>query len=437
MIKRYLLIAFILLAVCKEAFAVEFYKSVLANGLTVIHIERKSLPAVMGNLLLRASPFDEPAQKAGLANLTATLLTEGTLNLSSLEFHEQLDYMGSSISASVSRDYTSVYFRTLKQNLPKTFELFTETIFKPAFKQSEFEKKQLLIKSMIKRQEEQPQFVASKKLLKAIFPESHPYSRQVTGDLQSIDNITLGDVKDFYSRYYSPDGAILVIAGDITKEEFLSLIKPFANWQSKPKPPVSLNTVNLPQTDKCITMHTHKDITQANISLGHVGIARSNPDFYAVSVMNYILGGGGFASRLMQTVRDEMGLAYSIYSFFYASLLPGYFEVSVQTSAEKAELAIAEILKTMQRLRTEPVSDDELRDAKSFLTGSFPRRLETTQRVLDMITAQEFYKLGDDYIKKYPEYINAVSKDDVLRVAQKYLHPDRCYISVVGKALSK
>jgi zinc protease len=175
-----------------------------------------------------------------------------------------------------------------------------------------------------------------------------------------------------------------------------------------------------------------RDITQANIIIGHRGISRDNPDFYAVSVMNYILGGGGFASRLMTTVRDEMGLTYSIHSSFRGRKEPGKFEVVVQTKNEFAGIAVKEILAQMNTIRKEPITDEELEDAKLFLTGSFPMRLETSRRIADFLAVKEFYNLGDDYIEKYPEYINSVTKEDVLRVAQKYLDPENYVLVIVG-----
>jgi zinc protease len=149
--------------------------------------------------------------------------------------------------------------------------------------------------------------------------------------------------------------------------------------------------------------------------------------------MNYILGGGGFASRLMKVVRDDMGLAYSIYSTFSPNKEPGYFQVEVQTKNESASTVIVEILGQLKKMTTEHVSDRELQDAKSFLKGSFPRRLETTRKIGDFLSAVRFFNLGDDYIEKYPGYVDAVTKEDVLRVARKYLDDTSYVLVVVGK----
>jgi zinc protease len=166
--------------------------------------------------------------------------------------------------------------------------------------------------------------------------------------------------------------------------------------------------------------------------LGHIGIIRDNPDYYAVSIMNYIFGGGGFSSRLMQSIRDKMGLAYDVDSSFSLNKEKGLFQTEVQTKNESAELVIFEILKQIERIRKEHVSDEELSDAKSFLTGSFPRRLDTNRKIADFLALVEFYNLGLDYMEKYPGYINSITKEDILRVARKYLDPENYVLVVVA-----
>jgi zinc protease len=238
----------------------------------------------------------------------------------------------------------------------------------------------------------------------------------------------------FYHEHYLPENAILSVVGDLTSEELGSLIERYLRqWKIGDR---RQKTEHRAQTEKKHkdrkVVIIDKDITQANIVFGHRGIARENPDYYSVSVMNYILGGGGFASRLMKVVRDEMGLTYSIYSSFSSNKEPGQFEVEVQTKNESAGTVIKEILRQINKIRTEPVTDRELEDAKAYLTGSFPRRLETSRRIADFLAAVQLYNLGDDYIERYPDYINRVTKEDVLRVAEKYLNPENYVLVVVG-----
>ncbi|MBA3071014.1 MAG: insulinase family protein, partial [Nitrospirae bacterium] len=175
-----------------------------------------------------------------------------------------------------------------------------------------------------------------------------------------------------------------------------------------------------------------RDVTQATIIIGHLGISRDNPDYYAVSVMNYILGSGGFSSRLMQKIRDELGLAYDVRSFFTTSKEKGLFQAEVQTKNESANTATEEILKQIEKIREEKVSDEELSGAKDYLTGSFPRRLDTSRKIADFLATVEFYNLGLDYAEKYVSFINAVTKEDVQRVAGKYLDAENFVLIVVA-----
>jgi zinc protease len=175
-----------------------------------------------------------------------------------------------------------------------------------------------------------------------------------------------------------------------------------------------------------------KDLTQATILMGHVGISRTNPDYYAVTVMNYILGAGGFSSRLMDSIRDNQGLAYHVGSHFEANLMPGPFIVSLQTRNEAANQAITGVVTELNRIREAPVTDQELSEAKAYLIGSFPLRVDTTSKLAEVLSLVELYSLGLDYFSRYPKLIEQVTKEDVLRVAKQYLNPARYALVVVA-----
>ena len=173
-------------------------------------------------------------------------------------------------------------------------------------------------------------------------------------------------------------------------------------------------------------------ITQANVVLGHAGVSRENPDFYTLTVMNDILGGGGFASRLVKEIREKRGLAYSVASFFETSKYPGAFQIVFQTKNASAREAIALALQEMERLRTEKVSEEELERAKQYLIGSFPFRLGTQRQLASFLTQTEYSRLGLDYAQQYPSRIRSVTREDVYRVAQTYLHPDSALLVIVA-----
>ena len=413
-----------------DVYAINVNKTVLPNGLVVLHSEKHSLPIVMVTLLIKASPLNEPKDKAGLANLTAELLAEGTKNRSSTDISEEIEFIGASLDVSVVSDYTSVTLSVLKKDINKGFELFSDILLNPVFPEKEIERKKELVKGSLRHSEEDPAFLAERAFKKEIFGE-HPYGRLIEGSVDTIDAIKRKDLITFYSVYFLPNNSILSVAGDLTEEELNSLIKTYLkDWEKADLPSIVTQGFNIGKAKR--TVQIDKDLTQANIILGHIGIRRDNPDYYAVSVMNYILGGGGFSSRLMQTIRDEMGLAYDVDSFFTSNKEKGLFQIEVQTKNDSANSVISEILNQMKKMRQKIVSDEELSDAKSYLTGSFPRRLDTNRKIADFLASVEFYNLGLDYAEKYSTYINSITKKDIFRVAQKYLDPEDYVLVVVA-----
>ncbi len=415
-----------------SAEALDVKRRTLPNGLKVIHAERSYLPIVVMNLVIMASPLNEPEEKAGLAHLTSAMLTEGTKKRSSSEISDEIEFLGTSLSASTNSDYTTLSLSILKKDIEKGFEIFSDVLINPTFPEEELKRQKELLKGSLRQREEDPSFLASRAFIKEIFG-NHPYGRLITGTIETIDKIERDDLINFYKKYYLPEKAFLVVAGDITSEELDRLFdKYLKDWKKETEQNIKEDKVFEISEKKKKTILINKDITQANILFGHIGVSRDNPDYYAIAVMNYILGGGGLTSRLMKTIRDEMGLTYSIFSSFSSNKLSGQFEVEVQTKNESAGVVVKEIINQIKKIKTEPVSDQELEDAKAFLTGRFPRRLETTRRVVDFLSAVEFYNLGDDYIQKYPEYIRSITKEDILRVANKYLDTENYILVIVG-----
>jgi len=414
-----------------DALAINAKKTALKKGLLVIHSEEHGLPIVMLTLLIKASPLNEPKEKAGLASLTAELLLEGTKHRKSTDISEEIEFLGASLDTSTSSDYTTVTLSVLKKDINKGFELFSDILLNPVFPQQEIERKKELIKGSLKQREEDPSFVAERAFRKEVFGE-HPYGRLTEGSDKTIDNIKREDLIKFFSDYFLPNNSILSIVGDLTEEELNVLVKGYLdNWARANLPPMLPRVFDQTKITKIIKK-IDKDLTQASIILGNIGISRNNPDYYAVSIMNYILGGGGFSSRLMQSIRDDMGLAYDVNSSFSTNKEKGIFQIEVQTKNESAGLVISEIVKQMKRIQKEEVSDDELADAKSYLTGSFMRRLDTNRKIADFLALVEFYNLGFDYIVKYPVYINSITKQDILRVAKKYLNSENYVLVVVA-----
>jgi zinc protease len=259
----------------------------------------------------------------------------------------------------------------------------------------------------------------------------HPYRWPLNGTEESLTRLTHADVVGFYAREYQPSQVILTIVGDVTPEQVTGLVQShFGAWKKSAPPSRSVKSA-APVEKKTVQL-IEKDLTQSNVILGHGGISRNNPDFYAVTVMNYILGAGGFSSRLMDSIRDKQGLVYGIMSHFDARLMPGSFWVNFQTRTEATNQAIQGVLAEIKSIREAPVTDQELSEAKSFLIGSFPLRLDSTAKLAQVLAQVEFYGLGFEYFSQYPKWIERVTKEDVQRVAKQYLYPQRYALVVVG-----
>ncbi|MBI3803160.1 MAG: insulinase family protein [Nitrospirae bacterium] len=404
---------------------------VTENGITLLILERPSLPIVSVTALVRAGSLYDPNNKAGLANLTTSLLDEGTKKRTSTQIADAVDFIGADLSASANEDYMTATLHLLKKDADTGFDLLSDILINPVFDPKEVERVRKSILGTLISEKDQPQAVASRAFRGIVFGE-HPYRNPVIGGEETVPNITREEIVSFHRSYFVPNNLILSIVGDVTEKEAVALTKKyFGKWERKqivfPRvgPPTPFQGKKLELIDK--------ELTQASVMLGHVGIDRANPDYYAVTVMNYILGGGGFSSRMMADIRDNKGLVYSIYSYFEANRYPGEFAVSLQTRSKSTNEAIEGVVQEIARIRKEPVVDRELAEAKAYLVGSFPLRMETTARLAALLASIEYYQLGLDYFEKYPSYINRVTREDVLRVAQKYLDPDHYALVVVAK----
>lgn len=434
MIRRGLILIslFIMAALCPaaDASASGAKKTVLKNGLTVIHIQKTHLPMVVVNILIKAGAMNEPAGKSGLANLTAGLLTEGTKTRTSTEISDEIEFIGADLGASAGYDYSNVSMSVLKRHVEKGFELMSDVLLNPVFAEAEIEREKSLVKGGLKQAEEQPGFIAMRALRHEVFGD-HPYGRLVQGSAESIDRISRNDLLWFYSGHFLPNNAIMTVVGDLNEKELNGLIQKYLGaWHEGPVP--AIESVPILKPAKKIIL-IDKDLTQANILMGHIGVRREDPDYYAISVMNYILGGGGFSSRLMDTIRERMGLSYDVYSVFNPYKESGMFEAGLETSNPNAQKAIAELLKQVRLLREKGATDEELDSAKSFLIGYFPRRMDTMKKIADLYSIIEYYGVGLDFPEKYPALIRAVTKEDVIRVARRYLYGDDYVMIVVAK----
>ncbi len=401
------------------------------NGMVLLSLEQDSIPIVTIQVLIEAGSVFDPEGKAGLARMTANLLERGTEKRNAIAISEELDFIGADLSIRTWKDYTTLRLRVLKKDIEVGFDILSDLLIAPGFASEEIDRIKKETQGAILAQEDQPGAVARIAFHDLVF-DAHPYRYPTIGLEAAIDKIALGDLVAFHKRHYRPNHTILAIAGDMKAEEAKGFVeKYFGGWEKGKQP---LPKIDGPKQLRGKTIkRIDKNLTQATVMLGHRGIDRTHSDFYAVRVMNYILGGGGFSSRMMTDIRDNKGLVYSIYSHFSANRFPGAFSVSFQTKNSNAKEAIGAVLREIQKMRDAGVTTEELEEAKAYLAGSFPLKIDTTRKMASVLATIEFHGLGLDYFDDYIAKIKSVTREDVFRSALKYLSAEHYVLVVVGK----
>jgi len=405
-----------------SASALEIKRMQLSNGAILLVSEQHQLPMVTTSIAFDAGSRRDPAGKSGLAALTAESLMEGTKTLSAEDFNEKVDFMGSSISIDPSRDFSLASFTSLKKYQGDTLHLLAQILQNPGLRDADILRKQAEQIAEIKSNEEEPGYTANVAFTRMIFGDT-PYGHPTSGSSDAVVKLKPDDVRNFYNQYYKLGSAVIAVAGDVNADEIKAALEkeltgPPGQVAPQPEPDVQAVAPGIH------TQLIDRDVAQANLYIGSNGIARSNPDYYKLQVMNYILGGGGFASRLMKVVRSKAGLAYSIGSGFQAGKFPGAFVIALETKNASANDAIKLILQQLHEIQQSPVTAAELDSAKRYLIGSFPLKLDRQSQIVGFMLETEIYGLGLDYAERYPKIIAAITTADVQAVAQKYLHPD-------------
>ncbi len=402
-------------------------RQALPNGAVLLVSERPALPFAVVRVYLRAGSVFDPAESPGLANLTAELLTRGTVRRTGPALDEAIEFVGGSLEARAGRDGVTVSLSALTKDLGLGLDLLFEVLTQPAFPPEELARKVKEIQAAIRRSEESPGSVAARALGEILYP-GHPYGHPVEGTVESVGKLTRDQVVAFYRRHYRPDGAILVAAGDVKADEIRKeILRRMAPWRASrdaPQRPPQAAPASPPVQSRTIK----RELTQATVFLGRPAVGHGHPDYYPLVVASYILGGGS-ASRLYARVREERGLAYDVSSHLGVGLYGASFVVSLQTRTDGVAEATRLVREEMDRMGREPVADAELALAKAYLIGSFPLRLNTTAKIAGLLQTVEEMGLGLDYPVRYRQAIEKVTAADIQRVAQRYLDPAG-YLSV-------
>jgi zinc protease len=416
--------------------ALEIRRTKLPNGAVLLVSEQHQLPMVSISIAFDAGSCRDPAGKEGLAELTAASLEQGTKQLNVTAFNQKVDFMGSSISVVADRDYVYASMTSLKKYEGDTLQLLAQSLQNPGLRDSDIVRKRGDQVAAIQASEEEPGYTAMVAFAKLLFGNG-PYGHPTEGFADTVAKLTPDDVRSFYHNHYRTDGAVIAAVGDVDLkttqariEQELGGLAGTVGPQAEPGAPRIAPGIHADLINR--------NVAQANLILGSGGIARSNPDYYKIQVMNYILGGGGFSSRLMKEVRSKAGLAYSIDSGFSAGKFPGAFAVVLQTKNQSAQEALKLIVEQLREMQNQLVSDRELASAKKYMIGSFPLRLDRQSQIVSFMLQVELYGLGLDYAERYPKLIGGVTKLDVKDTAQKYLRPDALdLVAVANQSLAK
>ncbi len=405
-------------------------REILPNGAVLLVAERPAIPVVVLRVSVPAGSVHDPADALGLANLTATLITRGTARRSGPELDRAIEFVGGSLEAGAGRDGAGVTLSVLKKDLALGLDLLAEVLLQPAFPPDELARKVADIQALLRRSEQSPETVAGRALGAMIFP-GHPYGRRSAGTIESVGKLTREQVVHFYRLHYRPDGASIVAVGDVTVTEIRqALMQRLSAWSA---PPPSLAPVPKPApTARAETRTITRDLSQTTVLLGRPSIRQDDPDYFPLAVATSVLGGGS-ASRLYTRVREERGLAYSVYSAVQPRRYGASYLVSLQTRTDNVAQAVQLVREEMARMGREPIAEAELELAKSYLIGSFPLRLDTSGKLAGFLSAVEESGLGLDYPDRYKERIARVTTADVLRVAAKYLDPGTFCSVLVGR----
>jgi len=409
------------------------HKQILDNGLQVVVVEHPEVPVVTFMLVVKSGGMQDPLDKAGLANFTANLLRQGTKTKTATQISEEIDFIGGSLGAGADYDYLSASCTVLKKYFDTGLDLLSEVVLNPVFTEEEIERLRSRRIAEIKRALDDPETVADWKFQEFLFGHN-PLAFPLAGTEKTVSSITRQEIVDFHRNYFVPNNTILAVVGDVKLNEALPKVKKiFGSWK---KQNLSTPTYAQPEPVKGykIMLVDKPDLTQAYIQFGHLGLKRNTPDYFPIRIMNYILGGGGFSSRMVQEIRAKRGLTYGIGCTFAHQKEGGSYEVSTFTRNDSTLAAIQASLEEIKKIRAEKVSPQELEDAKNFYSGYFPFRFETPLQIAGQIIDLELYGLGDDYIKNYRRNIKKITADDVLRVAQSYLDPNNMKFVVVSKA---
>ncbi len=402
----------------------------LRNGLPVILAESHKLPLVNVSLVVKTGSSANPKDKAGLASLVANMLDEGTKKRTAKEIAAEINQLGATLSTYATWDASAIALSTMSENLERALPVFADVSLAPAFPEEDFKRVVDNLRSSLAQRKDYPSVVANQVFARTLWGDGHPFGWPDSGTETSIAAIDRADVKRFYDTHYAPNNAVLVVSGDVTEKQIRGLIEPLlAGWRPKKLVPVRVAKGAAPEKTSIVLVEK-AGAPQSSIRVGLPGVERKNADYHRALVTNQILG--GTFRRLTMNLRETKGWTYGIGSQFDARKQGGPWVVSGEFVAAHTADAVDEIIKEIEKLRTEDVTDKELGEVKDEIVGAFPARFATADQLASQMAGIAVYDLPPNELDTFTKKISAVTKADVRKTAQKLLRPDNLLIVVVG-----
>jgi len=401
----------------------------LPNGLSVVVVEEPRLPLVSYRLALRTGDAHDPAELPGLMDMMTGLLTEGTESRTSREIADEVARLGAALHAGANSDSTTVAASSLSNFSDNILELMADVALRPSFPENEVNLARQNTKESLKQQRAQPSFLASETVARVMFGD-HPY--HVTAPTpESIDSTTRERLIEFHRSTFVANNAVLVVVGDVNHDSIISRIESlFGGWaqgevmgDNFPAPPQ--------RTARAAYVVDRPGSAQANIVIANQGITRTSPDYFPMLLMHTVLGANA-SSRLFMNLREDKGYTYGAYTSLDARRTAGTFRATAEVRTPVTGDSLKEFFYELERIRREPVAEQELSDAKSYLTGVYPIRLETQEGLIDQLVQIKMFGLPDNYLEIYRDEIQQVTSAQLLDVARKYVKPDEAAIVIVG-----
>ncbi|MEQ8804745.1 MAG: pitrilysin family protein [Rhodospirillales bacterium] len=421
-------VAFVLYAAPAKAAQIE--RVVSPGGIEAWLVEDHLNPIISLSLAFRGGSSLDPEGKEGLANMVSTLLDEGAGDLDSQAFQQTLEDNSITLRFSAARDSFGARVQTLTEYRDLAFDLLRQAMTQPRFDAEPVSRLRAQLLANLRHESEDADAIAGKTLMKTLYPD-HPYGRPTGGTPESVAAIQIADLRAFVKERLARDTLAIGVVGDITAKELAPLLdKTFGALPAKAAP------WKVPEVAPKVagrTIIVEKPLKQSNILFADRGLMRNDPDFYAAYVMNHILGGGGFTSRLYSEVREKRGLAYSVYTYLHPMDRSAIYAGGAGTANARVAETIKVVGDEWAKLAQDGVTEAELTAAKQYLTGSFPLRFTATERIAAILVGMQTEDLGIDYLDKRNSYIEAVTLDDIRRVARKLLHPKDLTVVVVGQ----